>query len=309
MPITTANRHDLSDALVVQVETARVALLIAGRNAWHSTWVSRYRTTSAMFGDVKAAKRAAEPLRKQGTQFSVREVPALVLRSWASTLVLLDFHTENCFASYRPYGTASTDFWRGLYQSPTPDPWRAGMSLKQAVDNFRDRSAYWEHYPQPSHHSLLVGAVSEPRELNRSSHQKKLAGFRSSPQGVGWPLAWSAMSVRYSWRGTYALAKQLSASLSQIEGYDAALEHALLAEAAEPYKRDHDARVRTYTARRRLMMLLHEATAAPDSGVNPRGRQARAPAAAVPEQRGHLDGGDAGAPSDEESIALNELDR
>lgn len=62
--------------------------LIEGRNAWHSTWTNWYRD-GCMHTTLDAAKMSAERQRKPGSKFYIREIPALVLKSESSILLLL----------------------------------------------------------------------------------------------------------------------------------------------------------------------------------------------------------------------------
>ena len=42
-------------------------MLISGRNAWHSTWITRYRKNIAFYSSLPDAKAQAEVLRRQGS--------------------------------------------------------------------------------------------------------------------------------------------------------------------------------------------------------------------------------------------------
>lgn len=50
-----------------------VAVLVRGRNAWHSTWVRHWFRNSHFYADQRSAQLGAESLRERGNAFYVRD--------------------------------------------------------------------------------------------------------------------------------------------------------------------------------------------------------------------------------------------
>lgn len=96
--------RDLRDAheadLLLSVEPGVVVLLIRERNAWNSTWVKHFLKNATMYTDVDSAKAGAERQRQRGNVFSIREMPAVLLRGERSVVALTDAHPDNPFGAY-----------------------------------------------------------------------------------------------------------------------------------------------------------------------------------------------------------------
>lgn len=164
---------------VLEVGAAQVAVLCWGRNAWHTTWISRYNGNAVIYPTVEAAKRAAEPRRRQGTVFYIREVPGIILRCEGGSALLVDLDREQPFLKWAPLGMEPLG------------PVRAGWPLLLLLNRFNNRRGHWAGVV-PSEHRLLVGSVDEALELPPMPRSKPLRVLVSTPQGAGWPLAWTA---------------------------------------------------------------------------------------------------------------------
>lgn len=221
IPKARSERLD-GDAVILQAESAHVAVLTRRRNGWHSTTVARYDSDDALFTTVAAAQRAAQPLRKQGTVFHVREVPALVLKSVAKALVLVDFHSTNSFMQYRPFvSTADQE----IYGLRVAQPYGVGMTMQDVLHNFSDRANHWE-YPRPTSDSLVAGRLPLWTALHVVRHNKRLKTYSSHVASCG-DLAWSESPSGRSWKGTHGVVRQVHEILMAVPGYVEALEEAM----------------------------------------------------------------------------------
>ncbi len=72
---------------VTSIGCCKLFFLVAGRNAWHSTWINRY-TPGSLQTSFLGATSEAEKRRVQGTTFVIKEIPALKLSSKAGHLLV-----------------------------------------------------------------------------------------------------------------------------------------------------------------------------------------------------------------------------
>ncbi len=194
---------DYDDDLLLDVTIGTVALLIRGRNAWHSTWVRHYLRNATLYTDVTSAKRGAEPQRERGNVFYVDEVPAVQLRGSVSNIVLCDAHPDSPFASFAGFGVgpqeSSLGNWvGGLFP---------GVSVKDAAAAFLNVSGYWSG-PTPDAHSLRTGRLDSGFTL--STGEGKLQSLVSEARGAKYPLGWNPRlsGSRYNRRGVNALRRK-----------------------------------------------------------------------------------------------------
>lgn len=196
------------DDLLLSVRAGRVALLIRGRNAWHSTWVEHYLRNATMYTDAASAKGGAESRRERGSVFYVVEAPALQLRGAVSNVVVCDSHPDNPFGRFVGFGgevhPSRLGRWiGGLFP---------GVSVRDAVSAFAHDSGFWKG-PTPSQHSLRLGDLSPEVDLSRRSG--KLANFSSEAVGVDYLLRWkpSLAGHRYTRRGVNAVERNWQQTL------------------------------------------------------------------------------------------------
>lgn len=196
------------DDLLLSVQAGLVALLIRGRNAWHSTWVEHYLRNATMYTDVASAKAGAESKRERGNVFYVVEAPALQLRGAVSNVVVCDSHPNDPFGRFVGFGEE-------LHASRF-GPWVGGLfpgvSVRDAVNAFAHDSGFWKG-PTPSEHSMRLGQL--PPEVNLAKRSGKLASFSSEAVGVDYFLRWkpSLAGNRYTRRGVNAVERNWKKAL------------------------------------------------------------------------------------------------
>ena len=79
----------LRDSPIYGARLTRLAFLTYGRNAWHSTWITRYTDWSIAL-TVGTLQSRAERLRTSGSVFKIDEIPALALQTEASTIFIVE---------------------------------------------------------------------------------------------------------------------------------------------------------------------------------------------------------------------------
>ena len=175
---------ELLDAPVTGVGTAKIYLLVKGRNAWHATWITRFRATNAIHLTLASAKLDAENQRVQGSTFTIREVPAIRLQTEGGSVLAIEFHPNNCFGKYRPVDG---------------DDLLVGRPLRFAIRQLNGLYSAWTG-PRISEHSFqqVYIADAEPESL---SPRKPLANYASASYGGNYGLGWSRYKSDYSRRG------------------------------------------------------------------------------------------------------------
>jgi hypothetical protein len=187
--------------------------LIAGRNAWHSTWVRHYSSAQGvMFKSRSSAEAAAEERRVQGTRFYIVDAPALLLRGLHLDLILADFHPDNPFARWRsaPVTLPSPDLSDHVLLPGTP--------MRRVLSAFGQGSTHWEG-PTPSSHSLLVGEPSNGTYLSRLACDVPLFRHESRSHGSHRELDWSRWPTGYLTSGTERVISLFDELLGEIKGY------------------------------------------------------------------------------------------
>lgn len=160
--LTQATSASLRDAPIYGSQLTRLAFLTYGRNAWHSTWITRYYTAGSIALTVGTLQSKAERLRTQGSVFKIDEMPALALQTDAATVFLVEVNRGHHLED--------------LEEQVLAPVFSAGFLQKVAV------------CPKNSLVCLQAPAriIPPPMRGTRPFHQ-----MRSSPQGANKSLGWS----------------------------------------------------------------------------------------------------------------------
>lgn len=89
----------LAKSKVESITASLLYYVFTGRNAWHSTWITRY-TENCLHVSLELAKKHAETKRTQGTVFSIKELPAIIFRSSSGCLAVTQINSFNPLAGY-----------------------------------------------------------------------------------------------------------------------------------------------------------------------------------------------------------------
>jgi len=84
---------------VEDVSAGLLYYLFNGRNAWHSTWITRY-TEGCMHSDLQSAKDTAEKRRVQGSVFYIAELPAPIFSSAAGIIAVTEINSARPLSGY-----------------------------------------------------------------------------------------------------------------------------------------------------------------------------------------------------------------
>ncbi|MCX6596929.1 MAG: hypothetical protein NTV70_11245 [Acidobacteria bacterium] len=93
--------HD-GDEVISDIELVKIYFLTHGRNAWHSTWISRY-WKGCMHVTWEKARDHAEEVRKQGAVFYIKELPALAIAvDDMTSIVISQINALDVLSGYSP---------------------------------------------------------------------------------------------------------------------------------------------------------------------------------------------------------------
>jgi hypothetical protein len=168
---------------VQSVDLVKAFLVIRGRNAWHGEWSNRY----SLFGlhpTLALAKKYCESQRRQGSGFTIRELPAVALSDGFSLLLVTECTNREVFADF---DTAS--FCRLCDALPV-----ASVTLPQWQHILRHESLIWGD-PLRQRRGTIVMRTAEQTAKDIPATEPvqadvRLFSYVSSPKGSNRPLSW-----------------------------------------------------------------------------------------------------------------------
>lgn len=193
---TEENHGKLARSKVKSVEAGVLYYLFSGRNAWHSTWITRY-TEGCMHSDLESAKNTAERQRTQGSVFYIAELPALVFRSAAGAIVVSEINSGSPLSGYSadaiqddvPDGSKKIKGARDRYIA-------RGVPMLGAALSFDRMSRFWKQRP-PWRNAVIVVASDNPKHVFVPLRTSKLQSWRSWSSGSLYRLGWGSVTDRY----------------------------------------------------------------------------------------------------------------
>jgi len=168
---TTVREKNLNGILFNEVATdiccTKVFFLRTQRTAWHSTKISRYNSRTPFFMNKKDAKDEAESLRVRGSYFVISEMPAIIIESNESMIVLIQINTNTPFKDYSVNAlSAHTNTRRRLY-GYLNSYFHIGVNIGELIQTFRWNSNFWR-VNQPEKNSILVSLHWNEKKRMRS---------------------------------------------------------------------------------------------------------------------------------------------
>jgi len=189
--------------MVRTVKVVRIFYVTTGRNAWWSTWITRY-TPGCMHSTIESAKAFCEQRRVQGTVFYIDELPSLSFFASERALVVSEINTEEFLGRL--------DFKR-LTSLTTVFP-VSSMTLHQMTFVFRPESPLWpESYPHED--SSILSFCSASRTLAEVSSNDELSSWASSSVGPNYNLNWSMRPFAKSRSSLHGIASALQGRLGE----------------------------------------------------------------------------------------------
>lgn len=171
-------------SLINSVEKITIYYYIYGRNAWHSTWIQRY-TPMCMHTTFESAKNQAENDRKNGSVFTIRQLPALLIKSDAFDFIVTQINESNPLAEYQlvPENVLSLN--------PIGNQ---RLQKKSCIFSFIDslgcNSKNWLH-KQAKENSLIILKGFSSVQFEELVENTRLMEWKSKSYGKGFYLGWN----------------------------------------------------------------------------------------------------------------------
>ena len=165
--------------LVRDVKAVKLYYVTTGRNAWWSTWITRY-SPGCMHSTMDSAKAFCEARRVQGTVFYIDELPSIAFIAENRALIVSEINTESFLKRLDA---------KRLTSITTVFP-VSTMTLRQMTYVFRPESPLWPtDYPRQD--SAILSFCSASGTLAELSAKEELSSYASSSSGPGYYLGWS----------------------------------------------------------------------------------------------------------------------
>ncbi|MGQ0510269.1 MAG: hypothetical protein ACT4P9_06610 [Betaproteobacteria bacterium] len=190
--------------LVRDVKAVKLYYVTTGRNAWWSTWITRY-SPGCMHSTMDTAKAFCEAKRVQGTVFYIDELPSLAFIAENRALVVSEINTESFLKRLDA---------KRLTSITTVFP-VSTMTLRQMTYVFRPESPLWpSDYPRQD--SAILSFCSASGELSDLSAKAELSSFASSSSGPGYYLNWSTRPFSRERTALHGIASSLRGRIGDI---------------------------------------------------------------------------------------------
>jgi hypothetical protein len=192
------------DEATAECRAAKLFYVYSGRNAWHSTWVQKYRE-GCMHTTWHSAAQYAERNRVQGSVFYIEERPALVFRGREATLFVTQI---NCPAPLTEFTSesSSTERYAVQPQDTLRNPLEPAVPLKDVALAFVPHSRYWRKRP-PQENSVMLLIPNGPLGL-LADPTSTLALRKSYSSGPRYMLGWTNQDARCRSEAVLALAAE-----------------------------------------------------------------------------------------------------
>jgi hypothetical protein len=179
----------LATANIAEIKAGTLYYVYRGRNAWHATWVTHYHD-GCMCTSLTTARQIAERWRAQGSVFTIREQPTLILTTDAGTFAITEINTQRPLgnlASRRGAEPALKEIQQRLSSRQPPTTVEQLASLLVAAARYT-----WSPLCPPKS-LVMVAAGPNGSEIERL-RTRNLKSWASSSSGSQYYLGWSERS-------------------------------------------------------------------------------------------------------------------
>ncbi len=203
MQLVAASKAQTEDLryIVRDVNAVKLFYVSAGRNAWWSTWITRY-AEGCMHTTLGSARGYCESRRLQGTVFYVTELPSLAFIAEGRALVVSEINTVSLLSKFNQRRLAKITEILPV----------STMTLDQMNYLFRSRSELWP-LSYPLKDSAILTFCADPKTLQRISPTQKLWSWASRSAGGNAYLGWDLRPFIVKYSAVNRLAKALAERL------------------------------------------------------------------------------------------------
>lgn len=155
------------------LDPAVLFIVTRQRNAWWGRESSQYKGSSDIATNLQEAKEIAENWRQKGSQFTIQEIPALVIHTDTLRIALVEFHNDNSF---------------GRCNLTDPNVLKVGAQASYTLTALGPWGI-WKG-GAPDEHSFVYGVLRESESVKAPTKRKKFRAWSSHFEGVGYYIRW-----------------------------------------------------------------------------------------------------------------------
>ena len=203
MQLLSASRVSQEDLLYITktVRAVKIYYAFNGRNAWWSTWITRY-ADGCMHGAWDSVKSFCEKHRVQGTVFYINELPAVAFCAGNRALVISEINTTKILSQLN---------FKLLSGLTTLLP-LSTLTLEQLTHIFDSYSSFWpKSFPRKN--SVFQVYCNDANNLLSLSTKDLLLHNTSSSVGPKYYLKWSEKDSKIERKIIIDLVKSLNDKL------------------------------------------------------------------------------------------------
>ena len=146
---------DSDKRTITRVVGCKVWYVHDGRNAWHSTWVKKYRE-GCFHLHPQSAKQFCEKKRVQGAVFCIQELPALEIDNETGSLFVTQINCRNPLSGYSASAVVLDQRPGKEFVNERRDNYlKVGEPLRNIALTFERDSRFWRE-PPPVENSLIT---------------------------------------------------------------------------------------------------------------------------------------------------------
>lgn len=194
MELSQASTQNLEDGPIKGISRGLLYYVHTGRNAWHSTWVTRY-SDGCMHTTMESAKHYAEKKRTRGTVFYIKQLPCLIFRTKKTTLIVTEINNRNPLSGYSP--DATTDEVGYGYQKiegALDNYLKIGAPINGLAMSFLPHSRFWNIPPNPRDSTIIL-SKNDPALSIGKVNSDDLKAYKSYSMGGNYYLGWKSIEA------------------------------------------------------------------------------------------------------------------
>lgn len=202
-PASLATENDLR-FMVRSVSVSKVYYVWMGRNAWWSTWATRY-SPGCFHTTLVDAKSFCESKRVQGTVFYIDELPVLSFYAGERALFAAEINTEHFLSKLD----------QELLTSVTSVFPVSTMTLRQMHHMFKPESPLWPS-AYPKRDSMLATFGSGDQRPDDVAREDDLFSYKSYSPGTAYLLGWERRPFTKNRSTLHAVASALASRMGEL---------------------------------------------------------------------------------------------
>jgi hypothetical protein len=189
MELKQISPHLIDNNQLKGISRGLIYYVHTGRNAWHSTWVTRY-TNGCMHTTLESAKEYAETKRTRGTVFYIKQLPCLIFRSQNTCVLITEINNENPLSGYSPNAiTNEIPYGHDKIEESLDNYLKIGAPTNGVALSFLPSSRFWNVRPSPKD-SVIILSNNKPDLSIEKVSSDCLLEYKSSSSGGNFYLGW-----------------------------------------------------------------------------------------------------------------------